>query len=312
MESGREARAVRLGVGMVRKHALPESLDDRPFLVAEARRKGVSPSRVRASDLVAPQRGVRIPIEAASFESRCHAMLAHHGDGLVFSHVTAARLYGAPLPRRMQDAAELHVTVPAGARAPQIRGVRAHTITRWTPADVAGLPVTDPAQTWLDLVPLLDRVSSIAVADYLVSGRDPWTTRDRLERLVERSSGRRGVKHARAQLPFVRERVDSPGETRLRLLIVDAGLPEPAVNLTLLDRGGEHVARVDLAYPIEQIALEYEGDVHRVDRQVWMKDLHRRERVEDLGWRLVRATALDLQSPAPLLRRLRTLLARRE
>ncbi|MFJ3393185.1 hypothetical protein [Leifsonia aquatica] len=297
---------------MVRISPLPPTLDAGPFHVQDALQSGVSPGRLRASDLHAPLRGVRIAAAAPALQERCSALLCHRDDRLLFSHVTAAQLYGAPLPRHLDMDDPIHVTVPAGERAPQIAGIHSHTIASWSPALVGAFPVTSPAQTWLDLVPLLDRVSSIAVADYLVSGSAPWTTRDHLESIVAAWPGRRGVKQARAQLPAVRAGVDSPGETRLRLLLTDAGLPQPAVNFTLLDRTGTAIARADLAYPIEQIALEYEGDIHRVDRRVWMKDLRRRERVEDLGWRMVRVTASDLHEPAALLTRMRKLLARRE
>lgn len=299
------------GVGMVRITPLPKALRG-PFHVQDALRSGVSAGRLRASDLHKPLRGVRIAAVSTTLHERCAALLCHRAERIVFSHVTAARLYGAPLPRRCEEDDALHVSVPAGERSPQIAGIRSHTIAAWSPTLVGGLPVTSPAQTWLDLVPLLDRLSSIAVADYLVSGTAPWTTRDHLEAIVAASPGRRGVKHARAQLPSVRTGVDSPGESRLRLLLTDAGLPEPAVNFTLLDRTGTALARADLAYPIERVALEYEGDIHRVDRQVWMKDLRRRERVEDLGWRMVRVTASDLHEPAALLTRMRKLLARRD
>ena len=55
--------------------------------------------------------------------------------------------------------------------------------------------------------------------------------------------------------------------------------------------------------------MKYEGDIHRVDQATWRKDIRRRERVEDLGWRMVRVTADDVARPAELIRRLRRLLA---
>ncbi len=68
----------------------------------------------------------------------------------------------------------------------------------------------------------------------------------------------------------------------------------------------------DLAWPRGRVALEYEGDVHRVDRTTWMRDLERGELFEDAGWRVVRVTASDLfQQPTALTSRLRRLLAER-
>ena len=116
---------------------------------------------------------------------------------------------------------------------------------------------------------------------------------------------------ARAALEHVRRGSESPGETRLRLALAAAGLPEPALNFHIVDRRGLFVARADLVYPVERIALEYEGDIHRLDRSVWRKDIARRERVEDLGWRVVRVTADDLTDPGALTSRLRRLLRTR-
>jgi hypothetical protein len=105
----------------------------------------------------------------------------------------------------------------------------------------------------------------------------------------------------------VRVGTESPGETRLRLLLESAGLPAPQSNLEVFD-GDRFVARVDLAYPVPRVAVEYEGDIHRVDQATWRKDIRRRERLEDIGWRTVRVTADDLARPAELIARLRRLL----
>ncbi|GIT80450.1 hypothetical protein LLS1_21190 [Leifsonia sp. LS1] len=81
----------------------------------------------------------------------------------------------------------------------------------------------------------------------------------------------------------------------------------PDLNREIRD-GDVFVARVDLAYPTAKVALEYEGDIHRVDRDVWRKDLRRRERLADLGWRMVRVSGDDIAHPAELLTRVRRLL----
>ena len=91
-------------------------------------------------------------------------------------------------------------------------------------------------------------------------------------------------------------------------MLADAGLPAPVLNHELWDRSGVFVARIDLAYPHSRIAVEYEGDIHRVDRQTWQKDIRRREQVEDLGWRMIRVTANDLHSPDVLIQRVRRLI----
>jgi hypothetical protein len=55
-------------------------------------------------------------------------------------------------------------------------------------------------------------------------------------------------------------------ESRLRMLLVLAGLPEPTVNHIVRDDRGNWVRRFDLAYPDLRIAIEYDGR-HHIERQ---------------------------------------------
>jgi very-short-patch-repair endonuclease len=74
-------------------------------------------------------------------------------------------------------------------------------------------------------------------------------------------------------------------ETRLRMLLVLAGLPEPVVNLRIRDSNGDVVLRFDLAYPELKIAVEYDGRQHRADLDQWDRDQDRQDWFDDGGWR---------------------------
>lgn len=294
------------GFGMARQHStLPPQFTEGPFLVRDARRDGTTRSRLRGSDLRSPIRGVRLPAAADGLLDRCRAYAVHRRVDFAFSHVTAATLYGAPLPPPADEA--IHVSVPAPGRAPEIAGFVGHKLTAWKTDERMGLPVTTAEQTWIDLASLLSVPDLVAVGDFFVAPRNDLATRESLAHAVAAAAGRRGIARARSAVDLVRAGSESPGETRLRLLLVQAGMPEPRLNLDIAD-GARFVARVDLAYPRERIALEYEGDIHRVDRDVWRKDIRRREQLEDLGWRMIRITADDLRTPTVLLDRLRRLL----
>ncbi len=97
-------------------------------------------------------------------------------------------------------------------------------------------------------------------------------------------------------------------ESRTRLIIVRAGLPEPVVGFRVLDRDGHFVGTPDLAYVAEKIAIEYEGDVHRTNRRTFADDIERRERFEWSGWRVLRVTDSYLAAPGRLAARVRDLL----
>ncbi|MGH1549133.1 hypothetical protein ACRAWB_08160 [Leifsonia poae] len=283
--------------------------DQHVFSTLDAGRHGLTPAQLRSPRLVRPIRGIRISVESDGFHARLEAFAAHRPTDFAFSHTTAARLLGFPLP--LDCGPEIHVSVPAGARAPVISGYVGHALKRWSVIEAGCFPVTPPEQTWLDLATMLRHEDVVIAADYLLSGNPSLTTIDRLRSMLAASAGRRGAGRARLALDRARVGSESPGETRLRLLLTDAGLPEPALNHRILDSAGRLVARVDLAYVEARIALEYEGDIHRVDRSIWMKDISRREHVEDLGWRQIRVTAADLRNPARLLIRLRRLLRSR-
>lgn len=260
---------------------------------------------LRGQDLVRPIRGLRIAREADSLLARCRAYARHRKTDFAFSHTTAATLYGVPLPH--VDPL-IHVCVRAPGRAPAIAGFAGHKLGRWETRVVHELPVTTPEQTWVDLAQLLARDALVAAGDFLVSGRRPLSSRVALARALEQSGGRRGVHRAREALSLVREGSESPGETRLRLLLSGAGLPAPTLNHVLRGSGGEFIARVDFAFPLHRVALEYEGDFHRVEQTIWQKDIHRQSRIEDLGWRVVRVTSADISSSAELIARMRQLL----
>lgn len=169
--------------------------------------------------------------------------------------------------------------------------------------------MTTPARTFIDLAPKLPLVELVVVGDAIL--RRLGTLPD-LETAVGRAARRRGVVRARQALPLLRARVDSPMETRLRLLLVTAGLPCPEVNVPVYDATGGFLGTGDLVYRDARVVIEYEGDQHRTDRQQWRNDLWRYERFADAGWLVVRVSADDvLRRPDFTVLRIRRLLSER-
>jgi hypothetical protein len=82
----------------------------------------------------------------------------------------------------------------------------------------------------------------------------------------------------------------SPRETWLRLLLLDAGLPNPATQLPLL-RGRGLVAIFDLGWEDYKVAAEYDGDYHRIDRRRFVKDINKLGIAEDEGWIVIRVVS---------------------
>jgi very-short-patch-repair endonuclease len=226
--------------------------------------------------------------------------------------VTAARILGLPLPKRFRIDPRLDVAVDADSPQPRHADIRGHRIVRAgadRPLVVADLPLVPPSRVWLQLAPLLTVDELVVVGDALCRRTDPLLTPDELRRRIVRSPGARGIRRARAALARIRPGTDSPMESVLRLALLRQGLPEPEIGVAVRDDAGGYVGRPDLTYPTARIAIEYEGDVHRIERDTFVRDILRRERFERAGWTVVRVISDHLAGDAcDLAARIRILL----
>ncbi len=69
------------------------------------------------------------------------------------------------------------------------------------------------------------------------------------------------MRRARKALELIRVGADSAKETAFRLAVIDAGLPEPELQVPVEPRrpGGR---RADAGYPEYKIAIQYDGSSH--------------------------------------------------
>lgn len=56
---------------------------------------------------------------------------------------------------------------------------------------------------------------------------------------------------------------ESAMESRLRILLIEAGLPAPEVQVNLYSANGEFLARADLFYKDAGLVIEYDGGTHK-------------------------------------------------
>jgi very-short-patch-repair endonuclease len=66
---------------------------------------------------------------------------------------------------------------------------------------------------------------------------------------------------------------------------------------------------LDMGWEEFKVAAEYDGDQHRTDRRQYVKDVRCQEKVQRLGWIVVRVVAED--RPDDVIRRVDDALARR-
>ncbi|MHA3683382.1 hypothetical protein ACXR2T_13080 [Leucobacter sp. HY1910] len=105
---------------------------------------------------------------------------------------------------------------------------------------------------------------------------------------------RRGRPLLREALPLLRTGSASAPESHLRLLLVEAGLPEPSLDVDVYNTAGRYLGTSECAYPDIKFALEYEGDHHRTESKQWSRDVDKGSDYEEGGWFMLRITA-DLQ-----------------
>lgn len=284
------------------------------FTVAEAAAAGLSYSRLRSSDLLAPFHGVRARHPAAgpdavgldpagpdAIEARVRAMARLYAPRLTadqfFCEATALALHGLPLPRSRNHEDAVHVGTPPHRRPPQTRRVIGHRSQPGTLAQVTGLPICSAVHAWVQCATSMNLDEIVVIGDALVCRRSPIATMSQLAQVVRSRSGLRGYRILSEAIVLVRSGTDSPRETLTRLALVRSGLPEPLVNATVRDRAGRWLGRSDLVYPEWMTVVEYEGGYHfQSDTQI-RRDIDRIDRMVRAGWRVIRVHKQHLRDP---------------
>jgi very-short-patch-repair endonuclease len=156
---------------------------------------------------------------------------------------------------------------------------------------VKGLQVTSPVRTAYDLARRGDLVERVVAVDRLANVHrfDP----DLLLQFGARNRGARGNGLVPSVLAHADRRSGSPMETRLRMLIRQAGLPKPEVQWVVQDEQTCTAVWLDLAWPDEMIGIEYEGEGHTDPDQV-LRDIGRYTALVDKGWRIYRYTKYEI------------------
>lgn len=221
----------------------------------------------------------------------------------ILAGFSASALHGAKWidPARPAEIIDTNRRPTAGVRVWEER-VEADEI-----AVVAGMRVTTPARTALDLARRHPKSSAIAAVDALMQASELKTVD--VEMLIDRYRGRQGIRVARSVIELVDGGAQSPKETWLRLLLVRAGFPRPRTQIAVRNEWGWAEAYLDMGWDDLKVAVEYDGDQHRSSRYQYVKDIRRLEMLERHGWIVVRVIAED--HPDDIVRRVRDARARR-
>lgn len=229
----------------------------------------------------------------------CDAVALTLPPGGTIGGLSAAFLWGVNLLPRDAPVA---VVLPESARLrahPRVAVARS-TLPATDVTRFASLPVTTPVRTAFDLGRRPPRMEAVVAVDALLHRR--VVKLQPLSAYLAAHRGWPGVPLLREVLTVAEPLSESPMETRLRLLLVDAGAPRPTAQHDVTDGRGRFIGRVDLAYPKWRIAIEYEGDHHR-ERSHFRRDIARLNDLRDNDWLVLRFTADDvLRHPARIVR----------
>ena len=160
---------------------------------------------------------------------------------------------------------------------------------------IDGIPVTTPLRTACDLARFTPRSDALVAIDALL--HKGLIESERMMKHLVRWKGRRGVRQAYKTLEMADARSESGGETRMRLRLLDLGLPRPELQIPVYDLFGQVRFWLDLGWLQWMLALEYDGEVaHPEERKV--HDEARREWIEGRGWTVRAYRRADIFTPS--------------
>ncbi|MGF4043433.1 DUF559 domain-containing protein [Paenarthrobacter nitroguajacolicus] len=282
---------------------LPPRLTAAPFTLDEAEAAGLKRSRLwNRANIDAVSRGVYRPSDWDFELSAAARSLSAATPGAWISHVTAARIHGTFLPPWLSDSNELHLSKPRQLPSVRRKGVIGHTVV--ASADeieyVQGIWMSTRSRTWLDLARRLPLPDLVCMGDQLIRTPRPefeeretaFTTLEALRDLVGRHKNLQGVVRAREALDLMRVGADSAPESLLRLAMLDAGIPEPELQVQLR-QNDPFSPSADLGFRARRVALQYDGGHHHEREQIF-SDRRRDKAFEAAGWTVLKFGKNDL------------------
>ncbi len=273
-----------------------------PFIGSEALARGALSRHQLRTQYRAIFPNVYLPKRIQpSLEQRIVGAWLWSGRAATIAGAAAAALHGA---KWVADDVPIEL-IHLNPRAPRGVLTRRALLIDGESQIVAGRAVTTPERTAFDIGRCASIRSAVAQLDALA--RATSLKADNVMRIAKCHPGAPGLRQLETVLELVDPGAESPRESYLRLLLIEAGLPRPRTQIPVLDADGLPVAYLDLGWEEHMVAVEYDGEHHRIDRRQYVKDIRRLEMLERMGWIVVRVVAGD--HPADIVRRVWAALA---
>ncbi|MEJ3656693.1 hypothetical protein WEH80_27415 [Actinomycetes bacterium KLBMP 9759] len=246
--------------------------------------------------------------EVAAHLARLRATLPELSGDVVVSHVSAALLHG--LPVWDVPLARVHVTRDRASGGRRGRQLHVHVAPLDGQVDlIGGVAVTSVARTVVDLARTTSFESAVVTADAALAGGRTDTSE--LARMLEWSSGWRGITDARRAIGFANPLAATVGESRSRIAIHAAGLARPVLHWDVISSAGRAIGRATFAWPKSRTIGEFDGVVaygarlrhgpagHDTGPAV-AEEKHREAVLQEAGFSVVRWTWPDLENFSPV------------
>ncbi|MBM7816411.1 hypothetical protein JOE56_001105 [Brevibacterium paucivorans] len=262
--------------------------DIKPVTLHGQKLHGVYTSKRHTQTITVPQWATENPLWWTLF-TQLRAVTAGLPHAMVTGN-SAAYLRGLPVKLRPQ----LDIAVPKRSGVIKRPGVNTFRVSNTASVEKAGLRVHDLGGI-LSIIARQEPVENLVTVLDAVLG--PWRrpaemTRAELQALINSLPRGPSLSTLKQACALAREKVASPQETRLRLALVRAGVPEPEVAPPVwIEKFGRFV-HPDLAFSFAKLAIEYEGRHHfELTHQV-LRDTERYYELSLLGWTVIRVTSL--------------------
>jgi hypothetical protein len=273
-----------------------------PFIGSEALARGALTRHQLRTDYRAVFPNVYLSRDVeASLERRIAAAWLWSNRRATVAGAAAAAMHGA---KWVPDNVPVEL-IHSSTRAPRGVLTRRDALIDGETQIIDGCAVTTPERTAFDIGRRGAVHSAVARLDTLAHATGFKV--DDVLRIAAGHPRSPGIRRLQAALDLVDAGAQSPRESYLRLLLIDAGLPRPQTQIPVLAVDGIPVAYLDLGWEDRMVAVEYDGDQHRTDRRQYVKDIRRQEMLERMGWTIVRVVAED--RPANIVRRVRAAIA---
>jgi hypothetical protein len=296
------------------------------FLRADVLAEGLSDrqikQRLRSGEWIRVRNGAYVPREVwlDATPIRRHQLMAiavalKLGPSVALSHTSSAVMHGLDLWAAPLDA--VHVTRLSDTRPRRQRDLIHHhgLCSDSDVAVVGGITMTTPARTVVDAGSLLSTESALVLADAAL--RLGLCSHEDLSMVHDRIGSWPGYQRLQVVTRMASALSGSAGESRARYFFYAHGFPPPLLQYEVRDRSGALVGIVDFAWPAHRLFVEFDGKIKygalltpgQTPTDVVFKEKRREDRIRELtGFRVVRITWADLEDPAALARRLRSLM----